>query len=116
MRDKEKRREVEALIGKLPDERYALLVNLSKKITDFVIDENEEENVEDIDETVGVRFDEEDEEEGGDMEREIREEEDEEESVGVEADVDETLHRNVADGNMDVRSLYLFAYIIINFS
>ena len=32
---KEKKEEVTALLGKLPDERFALLVNLGKKITDF---------------------------------------------------------------------------------
>ena len=34
-KDKEKRKEVESLLGGLPDERYALLVNLTRKITDF---------------------------------------------------------------------------------
>ena len=100
VREKEKRREVEALIGKLADDRFALLHNLSKKITDFVFDEDEDDNQEDVEETVGVRFDEEDEDEQGDMENEIREEDDEEEEGGVEADVEETLKRTIGDDDM----------------
>jgi len=38
-KDREKRREVEVLLGGLADERYALLVNLGKKITDWGSDE-----------------------------------------------------------------------------
>lgn len=45
-RDKERKKEVEGLIGKLSDANYALLVNLSKKITDFhPDDEDARENV-----------------------------------------------------------------------
>ena len=37
--DKEKKRETEALLGvTLPEERFALLTNLGKKITDFDLD------------------------------------------------------------------------------
>ena len=39
MKDREKRREVEVLLGGLADERYALLVNLGKKITDWGSDD-----------------------------------------------------------------------------
>lgn len=39
IKDKEKRREVEVLLGGLADERYALLVNLGKKITDWGTEE-----------------------------------------------------------------------------
>lgn len=35
MKDKEKKKEVENLLGELADERFALLVNLGKKITDW---------------------------------------------------------------------------------
>lgn len=35
MKDKEKKREVENLLGGVPDERFALLVNLGKKISDW---------------------------------------------------------------------------------
>lgn len=36
MREKEKKRDVESLLGGLAEERFALLVNLGKKITDWV--------------------------------------------------------------------------------
>jgi len=39
LKDREKRREVEVLLGGLADERYALLVNLGKKITDWGSDD-----------------------------------------------------------------------------
>uniref|UniRef100_A0A914ZDG7 U5 small nuclear ribonucleoprotein 200 kDa helicase n=1 Tax=Panagrolaimus superbus TaxID=310955 RepID=A0A914ZDG7_9BILA len=97
-REKEKRREIEKLIDKQPDEKYALLVNLSKKVTDFVLEDDAEENQEDVEETVGVRFDEEDDDEKGDMETEIRDEDDEDDDEqGVEADVEETLKRTNAE-------------------
>lgn len=35
MKDKEKKKEVEGLLGELAEERFALLVNLGKKITDW---------------------------------------------------------------------------------
>jgi pre-mRNA-splicing helicase BRR2 len=35
LRDKERKREVEALLGQLPDERFSQLVNLGKKLTDW---------------------------------------------------------------------------------
>jgi pre-mRNA-splicing helicase BRR2 len=35
LKEREKKREVEALLGNLADERFALLTNLGKKITDF---------------------------------------------------------------------------------
>lgn len=35
MRDKERRREVEQLLGPADDTRYHVLVNLGKKITDY---------------------------------------------------------------------------------
>lgn len=34
-KDREKKTETEALVGPLPEERFALFVNLAKKITDF---------------------------------------------------------------------------------
>ena len=39
MREKEKKKEVEGLLGSVPEERFALLVNLGKKITDWVQEE-----------------------------------------------------------------------------
>lgn len=35
MKDKEKKKDVEGLLGQTPDERFALLVNLGRKITDW---------------------------------------------------------------------------------
>jgi pre-mRNA-splicing helicase BRR2 len=35
MKDKDKKREVETLLGDIADERFALLVNLGKKISDW---------------------------------------------------------------------------------
>lgn len=35
LKDKDRKRETESLVGPLADERFALLVNLGKKITDF---------------------------------------------------------------------------------
>ena len=35
MKDKERRKEVESLLSGMPEERFALLVNLGKKITDW---------------------------------------------------------------------------------
>lgn len=42
MKDKERKREVEGLLGGLADERFALLVNLGKKISDWGQDEKKE--------------------------------------------------------------------------
>ena len=67
--DKEKKKETEALLGvTLPEERFALLTNLGKKITDFDLEPSKiEAGAEkgDIDETYGinVQFQESDEEE-----------------------------------------------------
>ena len=66
MRDKERKKETEELLGDtLTEERFALLVNLGKKITDFGYPGGEDEDDENIDETYGinVQFQESDEEE-----------------------------------------------------
>lgn len=39
LKDKEKKSDTESLLGSLADERFALLVNLGKKISDFGTDE-----------------------------------------------------------------------------
>ncbi|XP_072387732.1 U5 small nuclear ribonucleoprotein 200 kDa helicase [Diabrotica undecimpunctata] len=94
LKEREKKKETETLLGAIADERFALLVNLGKKITDFGNEENKgttgEEN---IDEAYGinVQFQEESEEEDGeDMYGEVREEMDEEE--GEEAKEDGAIH------------------------
>ena len=58
--DKEKKKETEALLGvTLPEERFALLTNLGKKITDFDLDPASSKiesgaDKGDIDETYGI--------------------------------------------------------------
>ena len=39
MKDRERKKDVEMLLGNLAEERFALLVNLGKKITDWGADE-----------------------------------------------------------------------------
>ncbi|KRT82021.1 helicase, partial [Oryctes borbonicus] len=94
LKEKEKKKETETLIGPLAEERFALLVNLGKKITDFGNEETKAANVgeENIDETYGinVQFEESEEEDDEDMYGEVREEMDEEE--GEEANDDGTIH------------------------
>ena len=66
LRDKERKKETEELLGaSLPEERFALLVNLGKKITDFGHHGGDNDEDENIDETYGinVQFQESDEEE-----------------------------------------------------
>lgn len=61
LRDKERRREVSTLLGTLADERYALLVNLGKKITDWVPPERalqQQREVQETAEAVGEQADE----------------------------------------------------------
>ena len=76
LKDREKKTECENLLGGLADERFALLVNLSKKISDFGTDDKvvtvAEEN---IDETYGinVQFEESEEEDGDDIYGEVTE-------------------------------------------
>ncbi|KAI8793415.1 U5 small nuclear ribonucleoprotein 200 kDa helicase [Biomphalaria glabrata] len=101
MKDKEKKKEVENLLGELADERFALLVNLGKKITDW----SQEEKVQtsetiDFDETYGVnvQFEESDDEDTGNLYGEVQEEGDgEEDNEGEEAAFDATLHANLSE-------------------
>lgn len=79
-KEKEKKAETETLLGiTLAEERFALLVNLGKKITDFGSDDKGIEGEENIDETYGinVQFEESSEEDDEDVYGEIRENEDE---------------------------------------
>ncbi|KAK3589739.1 hypothetical protein CHS0354_021060 [Potamilus streckersoni] len=99
MREKEKKKEVENLLGPLAEERFALLVNLGKKITDWGQDEKMQTD-ENIDETYGVnvQFEESEDEDDADVYGEIKEEE-EEENEGEEAELDVTLQANLAGGD-----------------
>nr|XP_026489402.1 putative U5 small nuclear ribonucleoprotein 200 kDa helicase [Vanessa tameamea] len=82
LKDPERKKEVEMLLGPIPDERFALLVNLGKKITDFTISSATEGNSE-IDETYGinVQFEESSEEDDEDAYGEVHDEEKEEGDV-----------------------------------
>nr|XP_049704303.1 putative U5 small nuclear ribonucleoprotein 200 kDa helicase isoform X1 [Helicoverpa armigera]XP_049704304.1 putative U5 small nuclear ribonucleoprotein 200 kDa helicase isoform X2 [Helicoverpa armigera] len=84
LKDPEKKKEIEMLLGPVADERFALLVNLGKKITDFNISSSAEGNTE-IDETYGinVQFEESSEEDDEDAYGEVREE-DKEDGEGSE--------------------------------
>lgn len=99
MKDRERKRDIEALLGSLGDERFAQLVNLGKKISDWSSEHLEKMNSEmggangaeeDMDETIGVKVmieDEEDEEDEENEAFEINEnddEEDEEEGQNTE--------------------------------
>uniref|UniRef100_A0A914ZLT1 U5 small nuclear ribonucleoprotein 200 kDa helicase n=1 Tax=Parascaris univalens TaxID=6257 RepID=A0A914ZLT1_PARUN len=98
IREKDRKKEVELLLGSLTDERIAVLINLAKKITDFSMDDekNKFDNQDEIDETIGVnvQFDDSDEEGDGDdtVEDEIKEEgSDADDEGGVDATYEETL-------------------------
>ncbi|PSN46005.1 putative U5 small nuclear ribonucleoprotein 200 kDa helicase [Blattella germanica] len=103
LKEREKKRETEALLGNLADERFALLVNLGKKITDFGTEEKVPTTDENIDETYGinVQFEESEEEDDEDMYGEVREEEDEEE--GEEAKLDGTIHAENLGGAEEMK-------------
>lgn len=83
-----------AFLGPIADERFALLLNLGKKITDFGNEETKTTTAgeENIDETYGinVQFEESEEEDDEDMYGEVREEIDDEE--GEEAREDGAIH------------------------
>ena len=55
LRDKERRKEVEALLDKQDDARYQLLVNLGQKITDYGVDQDNQTADDNIDDTYGVQ-------------------------------------------------------------
>ncbi|XP_063390597.1 U5 small nuclear ribonucleoprotein 200 kDa helicase [Cydia fagiglandana] len=84
LKDPEKKKEIELLLGPIPDDRFALLVNLGKKITDFNISSPTEGKTE-IDETYGinVQFEESSDEDDEDAYGEVREE-DREEGEGTD--------------------------------
>ncbi|XP_058793100.1 U5 small nuclear ribonucleoprotein 200 kDa helicase [Phymastichus coffea] len=93
LKEKEKKKETEQLLGSLAEERFALLVNLGKKITDFGSDEKNNTGEENIDETYGinVQFEESSEEDDEDVYGEVRENEEDGEE-GEEANDDRAIH------------------------
>uniref|UniRef100_A0A8C3MR55 Uncharacterized protein n=1 Tax=Geospiza parvula TaxID=87175 RepID=A0A8C3MR55_GEOPR len=103
LRDKERRKEVELLLGPTDDTRYHVLVNLGKKITDYGGDKDIQNMDDNIDETYGVNVQfESDEEEGDeDIYGEVRDEASDDDLEGDEAVVRCTLSANlVASGEL----------------
>uniref|UniRef100_A0A8C1SEP9 U5 small nuclear ribonucleoprotein 200 kDa helicase n=1 Tax=Cyprinus carpio TaxID=7962 RepID=A0A8C1SEP9_CYPCA len=98
MRDKERRREVEQLLGPADDTRYHVLVNLGKKISDYGGDKELQNMDDNIDETYGVNVQFESDEEEGDEDQygEVREE-GSDDSEGEEADESSTLTANLGN-------------------
>ncbi|VDN01570.1 unnamed protein product [Thelazia callipaeda] len=92
IREWDRKKEVELLLGSLTDERFAVLMNLAKKITDFSVDDdkNRTENDE-IDETIGVNVQFDDSEEEVEGEEAIEEEVKEEGSGGEDEGGDEAV-------------------------
>lgn len=94
LKDKEKKKETEAMLGTLPEERFALLVNLGKKITDWGQDEKMATGEEQMDDQYGinVQFEDTDEEiEDDNVDGEIGDEEDGEDEA-EEAETDHAIH------------------------
>eukprot|EP00794_Sanderia_malayensis_P005235 gene5235-5896_t len=91
-KEKDKKGEIVALLGEMPDERFALLVNLGKKITDYAVEKDAGGDEDMIDENYGVavQFDE-DEEEDKEIDEVKEESEDEEDEGTMETDYDTTL-------------------------
>uniref|UniRef100_A0A673G4V8 U5 small nuclear ribonucleoprotein 200 kDa helicase n=1 Tax=Sinocyclocheilus rhinocerous TaxID=307959 RepID=A0A673G4V8_9TELE len=98
MRDKERRREVEQLLGPADDTRYHVLVNLGKKISDYGGDKELQNMDDNIDETYGVNVQFESDEEEGDEDQygEVRDE-GSDDSEGEEADESSTLTANLGN-------------------
>ncbi|WKX97568.1 hypothetical protein Q1695_013326 [Nippostrongylus brasiliensis] len=94
IREKEKKKEVELLLGPLTDERTAVLINLARKITDFSMEDEHKMETDELDENEGVNvhFDESDEEQDAVID-EIKnvDESSSDEEGGEEAEHNETL-------------------------
>ncbi|KAF5400264.1 U5 small nuclear ribonucleoprotein helicase [Paragonimus heterotremus] len=105
LKDKERRKETESLLGPLADERYNIIVNLCKKITDWKDEEPVTTTSDNIDETYGVnvQFEESDEEDEEDAFGEVKEDDDDEEQEGEEAAVEMTLQSRSDDSSKAMR-------------
>jgi pre-mRNA-splicing helicase BRR2 len=93
LRDKDRKNEIETLLStKIPEQRFAFLVNLGKKISDWSTEDKTGRDDEEIDATYGVNveFDDSGDDDEGDDD-EIRENEDDELSEGEEAKMDYTI-------------------------
>ncbi|KAG8036648.1 hypothetical protein G9C98_003970 [Cotesia typhae] len=105
LKEKEKKRETELLLGGiLAEERFALLVNLGKKITDFGNEDKPVTNEENIDETYGinVQFEESSEEDLEDAHGEIREIDDDGDE-GEEANDNRAIHAENLGGTEETK-------------
>lgn len=91
LKEKEKKRETESYLGNLAEERFALLVNLGKKITDFGSDEKMQSNDDNLENGINVQFEEGSEEDDEDVYGEVQEG-DEEGEEGEEANDDRLIH------------------------
>uniref|UniRef100_A0A8D9A7K7 U5 small nuclear ribonucleoprotein 200 kDa helicase n=2 Tax=Cacopsylla melanoneura TaxID=428564 RepID=A0A8D9A7K7_9HEMI len=102
MKEKEKKKETEGLLGSLAEERFALLVNLGKKITDFGAEQKSISAEENIDETYGinVQFEESEDEDDEDTFGEVREAE-EVDDEGEEARDSTAIHAENLVGGED---------------
>ncbi|KAH8119267.1 Sec63-domain-containing protein [Phellopilus nigrolimitatus] len=102
LKDFDKKKEIEEILGSLPNETFSQLINLSKKITDFGVDDDAmvdpdmERKDAEIDDEVGVAvvFDEEEQEEEEEEGYEVREESDEEGEEDQEAETPEEADEN----------------------
>ena len=104
-RDKERRKELQSLLGPLEDTRYHVLVNLGKKINDFGVSKDAETADDTIDDTYGVNVQFESDEEGGEEDTygEVREDSDEDDNEeGVEAEVDMVVSARLTNEAGDV--------------
>ena len=108
MKEKEKRKECESLIGKMPEEKYTVLASLTRKITDFGVDDRMPHQIqtdENLDETYGVnvQFEESDEEDDEDFVEEVKEGDDDEEADGEEAIIDSAINAKNLDTKVETR-------------
>ena len=100
--DSNKKTDVLALLGKMAEEQYAMLVSLGRRITDFGLDARGPQGEDALDENYGVAvvFDDQEQGQGGTkMDTYAKEEpQEEDEGEGVEADYEGVLH---AEYDMD---------------
>ena len=108
LRDKERKKETESLLGGLSDEKFSQLLNLGKKLTDWSIEQMEksgngagQDDDENMDETIGVKvmIGDEDEEEDDDNDLyEVNEErDDDEDEEGQDAGMSGVIQGKIDD-------------------
>ena len=110
LKDRERKKEIEALLGTLADDQFSILVNLGKKITDWSNEQLEknsskEASDENMDETIGVKVmigdEDDDEEEDNDL-YEVNE--DDEDDEGQDAEQNQIISGKVFESkfNFDI--------------